>query len=287
MLTASAPASAPATTGSALRSTASATPAGATLRVRLALLIAATYVLLTMARELRDLGELSGGVSKPRRFHARPTEADSVLRASDLMAQLGVNDILPGLSDDGVMMLRRSDTALAPPWALVGTRHKRGAGLLFFSLGAKGSSQLRDGLRRAALSAQSFRDDNPGLDIAVVSGNASVPAVFDIHVRADANVPFVAQQPWLGRLYYLAHTKASNSGATLGPPCPLQRAPRAAPDTCWRGRAGPARGHARSSAARCRPCVRQPCGGGPRWIYLLDGRRTRRLRSRGRSTPMR
>lgn len=111
--------------------------------------------------------------------------------------------------------------AIAPSWFVGGeTLRKSGVGLLFFAYGDdKGVGFF---LGEVVKAARSFKKHSPGVQMAIVSNNATVaPGLFSHHIqpREDMLFPGVecpygpkncqkhaARRQWLTRLYYMAHT---------------------------------------------------------------------------------
>ena len=106
----------------------------------------------------------------------------------------------------------------APRWFVEGEREKAGAGLLFFAYGAH--KTLNHFLLEAEKAGRTFRDHNPGIQIAVVTNNATVNQyVFDHHIMPRMDLMFPGDtdnggqgrgdnlpRQWLTRLFYMAHT---------------------------------------------------------------------------------
>lgn len=78
------------------------------------------------------------------------------------------------------------------PWSVDGEQAKTGAGLLLFAYGGK--KTLSHFLREAQYAADSFREHNPNIAIAIVSNNASVDRrVFSTHIVPRADLLFAGE----------------------------------------------------------------------------------------------
>ena len=111
----------------------------------------------------------------------------------------------------------------AATWAVPQQEKKRGAGLLFFAYGTNKTLHLF--LEEATRAAQSFREHDPSIAIAIVSNAPNVDRhVFSHHIvpREDLLFPGVIcpygpkgcnhnkpPRQWLTRLYYMAYTPFS------------------------------------------------------------------------------
>eukprot|EP00962_Isochrysis_galbana_P002818 scaffold780_cov99-Isochrysis_galbana.AAC.3 len=111
--------------------------------------------------------------------------------------------------------------AISASWYVGGDdQRKAGAGLLFFAYGDERGVGFF--LAEVVRAARSFQAHSPGVRLAVVSNNATVPAgLFSHHIRPRPDLvfagdacpygrdkcnPHAARRQWLTRLFYLAHT---------------------------------------------------------------------------------
>ena len=111
---------------------------------------------------------------------------------------------------------RRVKQWMEPRWMVQGELKKAGAGILFFAYSGSPAA-LRRVVLEAERAGRSFRVNNPGISLAVVSNNASIDyQIFDTHVVARDDLIFAgADAPTAGerglrqrltRIYYLAQS---------------------------------------------------------------------------------